>query len=171
MSLYAEAVPQARKMLTNLGVWLDQAESYASERGFEVDVLLSRRLYPDMFTLGQQLGAACDNAKFIGARLAGVEPPKHPDTETTLAEYRERIASVQSFLEGLDEAAFEGAEDRLLSPGFLRGGTVTTADYLREFALPNFYFHLAMAYAILRHSGVPLGKMIYIGSMNVRPPA
>jgi hypothetical protein len=157
------------KMLRNLLSWLDQLGAHAEERSFDPECLVTARLYPDMFTFAQQIQAACDAAKFTAARLSGREAPSHPDTEGSLGELRERVASVLSYLEAFTADDLEGAEARVLSPGFLQGATVTAPDYLREFALPNFYFHLSMAYAILRSNGVPLGKRTWIGSMNVRP--
>lgn len=170
MSVYDECMPQMMKMLTNLEHWLDQACEYAEAREFDPERLVNARLSPDMFALVKQVQAACDAAKFTGARLSETEAPRNEDTETTLAELRERIAVTRAFLEGLDPAAFEGAGERILTLAMLRGGSVTGADYLREFAIPNFYFHVSMAYAILRHNGVKLGKRTYIGKLNIKMP-
>jgi hypothetical protein len=170
MSLYHESVPALLKMLGNLDTWLDEAAHYAAERSFEPDVLLQSRLSPDMFAFTRQVQSACDNAKFIAARLAGQEPPKYEDNETSLDELRERVAITRQYLERFREADFEGAAERHLFLPFLRGGYLTGAEYLRSFAMPNFYFHLNMAYALLRQSGVKLGKLKYIGSMDVRMP-
>jgi len=169
MSLYQDTVPQLIKMLRNLESWLDEGVEYADSRSFDPEVLLQQRLYPDMYPLVRQIQAACDTAKFIGARLSGVDAPVNPDTETTLAEIRERIAGTLSFLESVDADAFDG--DRVLKLAFLQGGSVTATDYLYEFAIPNFYFHLTNSYSLLRHNGVLLGKRKYMGSMNVKFPS
>lgn len=169
MSLYDTSMPMMIKMLGNLDNWLQEASAYAESRGFEVDVLLQARLAPDMFPLVRQIQSACDAAKFVGARLSETEAPKHPDTETTLAELRVRIAAVIAFLEGIPRSAFEGAETRDLFLPMLRGGSMKGADYLCEFGLPNFYFHVNMIYALLRQQGVKLGKLTYLGGMSVKP--
>ncbi len=170
MPSHRTPVSQAIKMLSNLESWLDEASEYAESREFDFDVLLQSRLYPDMFPLIRQVQAAADAAKFIGARLAGIDPPVNEDTETTLDELRARVASTIAFLADVDEEAFDKGRDSELTPAFLHGGSITGADYLNEFALPNFYFHISMAYAILRHNGVKLGKRAFIGSMNVKMP-
>ena len=169
MSVHAESVPQLVKMLRNLASWLDEGAAWAETRGFDVDVLLQARLFPDMFPLVRQVQAACDSAKFVGSRLSGHDAPLHPDTEATLDELRARIDEVVAYLEGLPAEAFDG--DRLLSLPFLPEHHVRGVDYLREFALPNFYFHATTAYAILRHCGVTLGKRTFIGGMTLVPKA
>lgn len=123
-----------------------------------------------MYPLARQVMAACDGPKLAAARLSGTESPVHPDTEATIPELRARIATTIAYLEAFTPAHFEAASHVVLAPGFLRGGSITGVDYLREFVLPNTYFHLAMAYGILRHCGVPLGKRTWLGSMNVRMP-
>jgi hypothetical protein len=168
MTLYSQTVPQMSKMLSNLERWLDKAEAHATAKKFEVDTLLQARLAPDQYSLVRQVQSACDNVKFLAARLAAKEAPKHPDTETTMAELRARIATVKSYVAGFSEADFKGAETRLVPLSFMPGKGVTGDDYAAEMALPNFYFHLVHCYAILRHNGVDLGKMDYIGSMNLK---
>jgi len=168
MSLYAVSVPQLKKMLANLDRWLDAGVALAKEKKFETTVLANARLAPDQYPLVRQVMSACDAAKFAGARLAGKEAPKHPDTETTLEEVRPRIKAVIAFLDTLKESDFVGAEKRIVPLQFMEGKGLAATDYLVELALPNFYFHVATAYAILRHNGVSLGKSDYIGSMNVR---
>ena len=170
MPLYNATVPQLSKMLGNLSRWLDEAIAYAESREFDPESLLQARLYPDQFALVRQVQAACDSAKFIGARLSDTEAPSHPDTETTLPELKARIESTIGFIQGLDEAAFEGAGERRLFLPFLHGAWVSGDDYLNEFGLPNFYFHVTTAYAILRHNGVKLGKRTFIGNMNANAP-
>ena len=169
MLLHAAAVSQPAKMLRNLEVWLDKSVAFAESRGFDPEILLQARLAPDQYALVRQIQAACDNAKFAGARLARIDPPRHPDTETTLAELRARIESVLAFLETITPAMIEGAEDREVELTFAKDQRIRAGDYLDEFALPNLYFHLVTAYAILRHNGVPLTKTDYIGSISLYP--
>jgi hypothetical protein len=168
MSLYDHSIPQLKKMLTNLGSWLDAGVAYADKKKFDSAVLANARLAPDMYPLVKQVQSACDSAKFAGARLSGKEAPKHPDTETTMDELRARVKSALAFLETLKAADFNGAEKRVVPLPFMEGKAMDGNDYLCELALPNFYFHITMAYAILRHNGVELGKMNYIGSMNLK---
>ncbi len=170
MSMYNATVPQLSQMLDNLTGWMDEAQAYAEERGFEVAVLLDQRLHPDMFSLRRQIQSSCDNVKLACARLGGVEAPRHEDGEQTWDELKARIAEVGAFVQGLDPEGFEGAAKRELTPGFLRGQAVLGHHYLNQFALPNLYFHLSMVYAILRANGVKLGKMKFIGKMTTYTP-
>lgn len=150
-------------MLGNLDQWLQAAAAYAGQRGFEVDVLAQARLAPDQYTLAQQVQSACDQAKFAAAYLSGNKPPSHPDTEKTIAELRQRIHTCREYLAGFSRADFEGGEDRAVSPAWMQGNSVRGERYVVRVAVPNFYFHVTTAYAILRHNGVPLGKQDYIG--------
>jgi uncharacterized protein len=168
MSLYEASVPQLKKMLTNLERWLGAAVEQAQKKSFDPNVLLGARLAPDQYALTQQIQAVCDNAKFAAARIAGKDPPKHPDTETTLEELHARIRTVKVYLDTFTPADFVNAEARTVVLPFLGGKVLSTADYLTEMVLPNFYFHLVTAYSILRHNGVALGKMDFIGPLNVR---
>lgn len=168
--MYDSTISQLDKMLGNLDSWLGEAIAWAEERGFEADQLVHARLFPDMFALDRQVQSSCDTAKFLGARLAGVEAPSHPDDEKTLAELRTRIASTRSFLATLEPGSFAGAEEKKLFLPFLNGGYVLGKEYVDAFALPNFYFHVSMAYALLREAGVKLGKRAYLGSLDVRSP-
>lgn len=168
MSLYQASVPQFKKMLNALGKWLDIAVEHAAKKSYDPSVLLSSRLAPDQYSLTRQIQVICDGAKTTTARLAGKEPPKHPDTETTLEELRARIATVLTYLDTITEADFAEAKTRVIALPFMPGKGLIAADYLNEMGLPNFYFHLTTAYAILRHNGVPLGKMEFIASLNLR---
>jgi hypothetical protein len=125
-------------------------------------------LAPDQYPLTRQIQAACDAAKFVGARLGAKEAPKNPDTETTLAELRTRIAGTVSFLDGITEKDFAGAETRMCPLPWMPGKGLTGADYMNELGMPNFYFHVTTAYSIMRHNGVELGKTDFIGSLNVK---
>lgn len=162
MSLH-QSVVQMSHMLRNLDGLLAKAAAFAEAKGCSADDFVGFRLAPDMRPLSFQIQSACDTAKFTGARLAAVEPPKHPDEEATMAELRQRIASTLEFLDGLDAGQFGGAAEREVRLSFLPGKAIRGADYLREFALPNFYFHVTTAYALLRMSGVAVGKRDFIG--------
>jgi uncharacterized protein len=158
-------VPQYAKMLHNLEQWLDKAAAHAKAKSFEVDTLVHARLAPDQYALDRQIQSACDTAKFSAAYLSGKEPPAHPDTEKTMAELRARIKSCLSFLETISAADVAGAEERKVAPKWMQGKWMKGDQYLVQMSLPNFYFHVTTAYAILRHNGVDLGKMNYIGSV------
>src|SRR5262249_10922962 len=161
-------VQQFPKMLRNMDQWLDKATTYAKAKSFEVDVLAQARLAPDQYPLVRQVQSACDSAKFATAYLSGKQAPPHPDTEQTIAELRQRIKTCLSFLETVKESDFAGAEERKVSPAWLQGKRVRGDHYLVQASIPNFYFHVTTAYAILRHNGVDLGKMDYIGSLPTR---
>lgn len=169
MSLSKETVVQFTKMLQNLQGWLDEAEGFAKAREMDPELLLAVRLYPDQYELRRQIQASCDAAKLCGARLAAVEAPKHEDGPQSIAELRARIGEVIGFLQGLDQALIDGSGARPISLHFAPGMVVDAADYAREFAIPNFYFHITTAYACLRHCGVKLGKRNFIGGMSLRP--
>ena len=156
------------KTLRNLGQWMDKATEHAQAKSFEVDVLAQARLAPDMYPFARQVQAACDQAKYAAAYLGGRQAPSHPDTEQTFAELRQRIDKCLAFLESVSAADLAGADDRRVSPPWLGGRWLTGRDYLIHVAVPNFFFHATVAYAILRHNGVPLGKMDFVGSLPVR---
>jgi hypothetical protein len=160
-----EAIRLFSKTLENLEKWMDKAGEHAKARSFDVDVLAQARLAPDQFTFVQQVQSACDQAKYLAAYLAGKPAPSHPDSERTFAELRERIRKCTGFLATVSEKDLAGADERKVAPPWMRGRWLRGHDYFVELAVPNFFFHVAMAYAILRHNGVPLGKMDYIGSL------
>jgi hypothetical protein len=168
MPLYDATVPQFKKTLGQLNVWLDKAVEYATKKKFEPSVLLNARLAPDQFNFIRQVQGACDAAKFGAARVAGKTPPAQPDTETTLDELRARINATIAFLDTIKPEDFKGSESRKVSLSFMPGKVIAASDYLNEMALPNFYFHYTTAYAILRHNGVDLGKMDFLGSMKLQ---
>lgn len=168
MSLYEGSVVQFKKMLTQLDKWLDAGLAYSQKKAFDPSILLGSRLAPDQYALVRQVQAACDAAKFAAARLTGKEAPKHPDTEQTVEELKARIQSVVAYLDTFKAADFAGAESRKITLPFLEGKVLLGPDYLMEMVIPNFFFHLTTAYAILRHLGVDLGKRDFIGSLNVR---
>ena len=165
MTLHDLTVPQLVKMLANLDNWLGAAVAFADTKKFDPHTLLRARLAPDQYALDRQLQACCDNAKFICARLAGKEWPAHPDTETTFDQLRQRIAHVTAYVHGFKPEDFAEADKRHITLPWMNGKWMTGAEYVRDFALPNLYFHFTTAYAILRHNGVPLGKAAFIGSV------
>ena len=168
MSLVFASVLESKKMLNNLDTWIEKGVAHAKAKSFDPNVLLAMRLAPDQYPLLRQVQSSCDNAKFLAARLTGKEAPKHPDTEQTVDEVRARIHTCVSHLDTFKASDFDGAETRVVTLPFMEGKVISGSDYLTEMALPNFYFHLMTAYSILRHSGVPLAKFDYIGSLNVR---
>lgn len=153
------------KMLDNLEKWMDKAAENAKERSFEVDVLADARLAPDQFSFVQQVQAACDQAKYAAAYLGGKPAPSHPDTEKTFAELHERIRKCTAFVATVGEKDLAGADERKVAPPWLGGRWLRGGDYRIHVAVPNFFFHVTTAYAILRHNGVPLGKMDYVGGL------
>ena len=160
-------IAEMKTMLTNLDRWLEAAEEHAKTKKTEPDTLILARLALDQYPLVKQVQSACDSAKLAAARLTGKEAPVHADDEKTYAEVRARVAKVTTYLDSFSEKDFEGAETRKVALPFIPGGNkgALGADYLVYFAQPNFYFHLVHAYAILRHNGVSLGKMDFIGAM------
>jgi len=168
MNLYDATVPVFTKQLAAIDKWLDKAAALADAKKFELDVLAGARLAPDQYSFARQIQAACDQAKYTVAKLTGTEPPSHPDTEKTIAELRQRVQTVIAYLATFKPDDFNGAEERGCSHSWMGGKSMRGGDYLDHFALPNFYFHLTTAYDILRHNGVPLGKMDYIASLPLR---
>jgi len=165
MNLYDASVPVISKLLANVDKWLDKAVAFADAKKFDVDVLLNARLAPDQYSFVRQIQAACDQAKYTAAKLAGKEPPAHSDTEKTVAELRQRVRSVVEYLGTFKREDFNGAEERSCSHTWMGGKSMKGIDYLHHLGLPNFYFHLTTAYDILRHNGVDLGKMDYLVSL------
>jgi hypothetical protein len=165
LTVYEASVPRLANILRNLSAILDKAEAHVEARKLDPLALTQARLFPDMFTLARQVQTACDAAKGAVARLAAVEIPKHEDTEKTFPELKARIAKTLAFIESVDRAKLDGAESREVKLK-LRGEDTTLGalQYLFGFAYPNFYFHVATAYNILRHNGVELGKRDYIGN-------
>ncbi|AKF04547.1 DUF1993 domain-containing protein [Sandaracinus amylolyticus] len=168
MSLHSQIVPPITKLLTNVETWIDLAHEHASKKSFDPAVLLAARLAPDQFPLLKQLQATCDHGKFAAARVAGKDPPKHPDTEQTWDEIRARIRVVREYVASFTPADFEGAEQRIVPLSFMPGKALSAPDYLHHSALPNLYFHATTAYAILRHNGVDVGKRHFIGALPLR---
>lgn len=168
--MYYESLTQMKKMLGQAEKWLDAAETFAKEKSFDSNAFLGFRLAPDQFAFARQIQTACDTAKLAASRLSGKEAPKHPDTEQTLDELRARVRSVIAYLDGFSAKDLEGAETRTVTQPRWEGKVMSGADYFREHAQPNFFFHLTHSYAILRHNGVPLGKRDYLGALSLRMP-
>jgi uncharacterized protein len=169
--MYYDVIAQSAQSLKNLLACLDKAEAYAAEKQFDVGVLLTSRLAPDMQPFTYQIQSACDYVKAAAAWLSGQTPPRHEDNERTIAELRARILKTVAFVDSVKREQFAGAQDRAVKlswapPGKVIGG----ADYLLQVAIPNIYFHLAMAYAILRHNGVDVGKRDFLGPLNFIAP-
>ena len=165
ISMYQASAPRFANTLTNLSAILDKAKAHAEARKIDEQVLTSSRLYPDMFALARQVQIACDSAKGAVARLAGVEIPKHEDSEKTFDELKERIAKTLAFIATVKPAQIDGTEDKEVVLK-LQGKEVPFKgmQYLLGFAWPNFYFHVTTVYNILRHNGVEIGKRDFIGT-------
>ncbi len=163
--LYDITVTQYIKTLSNLSGFLDKAVVFAESKKIDVGVLLNSRLAPDQFNLIRQIQIACDTAKFGAARLTGKEAPSHPDTETTLDELKARIDSVQAYLATFTESEFSGAETRHISQPRWEGKYLTGLEFAIQHSIPNLFFHVTTAYAILRHNGVDVGKKDFLGAM------
>lgn len=165
LSMYQATVPVGQRALRNLRQLLVKGEAHAQAQGFDPGVLLQTRLYPDMFPLLRQVQIATDGIKNAAARLAGVEALKFGDDETTFAQLYARLDRAIDYLDTFTAAQIDGSEGRAISVP-RRNGEPLAFDgrtYLLGFVTPNLYFHLATAYAILRHAGVPLGKADFLG--------
>lgn len=164
--LYTGSVPVFRKMLTAFDAILTRTENHIEERKLEPDAFLQARLFPDMFTFVRQVQIACDFAKSVPARLSGTEVPAYDDNERTFADLHARVKKTLEFIASIDEAKFAGAEHRaiVLRPGTPRERRFDGGEsYLFAYGIPQFFFHIATAYGLLRHNGVELGKMDYMG--------
>ncbi|WP_337182314.1 DUF1993 domain-containing protein [Shinella sp.] len=164
ISPYDLSVPAFQRGFAVLSRLLDKAEAFAQERKIDPQVLVNARLAPDMLPLAGQVQRMSDTAKGAAARLTGTEAPSFADDETTLADLRARIEKTTAYLASVPEAAFDDAADRTVVLK-TRGGEMSSSgkEYLLTFVLPNFYFHLTTAYAILRHNGVAVGKLDFLG--------
>jgi hypothetical protein len=165
MSLYDATVPAFQQILGALDGILGKAEAHCKAKNIQPEVLLSARLYPDMFALTRQIQTACDFAAKTCARLTGSEVPVTPDTEKSFEELRQRIARTADYVKAFKPAQFDGADSREITfpVGPSNQMTLKGQQYLSAFALPNFYFHAAIAHGILRHNGVEIGKRDFMG--------
>ncbi len=166
LSLYAASIPVFKQMLTALSAVLAKGEAHATAKNIQPDALLQARLFPDMFPLVRQVQIAVDFAKGAGARLAGLEPPKYEDTETTFADLQALLTKVLAFLDTIKAEQVDGNEAReiVLRPGTEKEKRLSTQTYLLHYSLPQFFFHVTTAYDLLRHNGVEVGKRDYMGA-------
>jgi hypothetical protein len=164
--MYYQVISQCTQMLKNLESWLDKAEEYAGAKTFDVSVLMTGRLAPDMKPFIYQVQSACDYVKAAAAWLSGQRPPKHEDNEQMIDQVRARIRKTVAFAESVTEAQYAGAAERRVSLTWAPGKVLGGKDYLLEMTIPNVYFHIVMAYAILRHNGVHIGKMDFLGPIH-----
>jgi hypothetical protein len=166
LSMYQASVPVFVQGLTGLGGVIDKAAAHAAERKIDPAALLQARLFPDMFPFTRQVQIVTDFAKGGAARLAGVEFPPYEDSETSFEELKARVDKTIAFLRTLEAGAVDGSEERDIT--LVRRGETSIVKgqaYLLEQAMPNFYFHLTTAYAILRHNGVEVGKRNFLGTV------
>lgn len=168
LSVYDITTGQFIRSLGALQGLLTKAAQFADQKRINVEVLLASRLAPDQFPLSRQIQMVCDNAKLCSARLSGAEAPKHEDKEQTLAEFQARIESTLTFLQSLNPEQFDKYAEKNIRFPWNPGVYLTAPEYVAQYALPNFYFHLTTAYSILRHNGVELGKGDYLGAVNWR---
>jgi uncharacterized protein len=166
ISMHSASAPIFLKMLGNLLVWLDKAEAHAAARKFDAANYLGLRLAPDMLPFARQIQIASDAAKGAMARLAGVEVPKWDDNEASIADLRARIGKTIDYVKSFSAAQIDGSEGREITIPMRSGDALkfTGEGFLKHFALPNFFFHVTTAYALLRHAGVEIGKGDFLGA-------
>lgn len=165
LSMFHASIPVLLRYLNNLEAILEKGAQHARQRNVEDIHYTAMRLMPDMFPLSRQVQIACDVAKGGGARLAGLQPPVHEDTETSFDELKGRVLKVIQYLKEIKPAQIDGSEDKEIS---LKAGnqelSFKGADYLLNFVLPNVFFHITTTYALLRAAGVDLGKRDFLGA-------
>ena len=165
-SMYVASVPPIIRSLTNLRAILEKAAAYAEAKKIDPSVLINARLYPDMFPLSRQVQIASDVAKGAVSRLAGLEPPKYEDNESTFPELLARLDKTIELLESCKPEQVDGSEDKtIVLPMHDKTVIFTGSSYLHDFVLPNVYFHVTTVYAILRHNGVEIGKKDFLGNI------
>ena len=165
ISMYQASIPVFVHQLENLSKILDKASAHAESKKIDPSVFITARLAPDMYPLSRQVQIASDIVKCCAARLSGIEVPSYKDDETTFSDLQVRIAITINFLKSVNAAQIDGSEERTITLKMHDKETHFAGQpYLLYFVLPNFYFHISMAYAILRHNGVEIGKMDFIGS-------
>jgi hypothetical protein len=165
--MYYQVIAQCTQSLKNLETCLDKADQYAATKKFNVGVLMTSRLAPDMQPFTYQVQSACDYVKAGAAWLSGQTPPRHEDNEQTIDELRARIRKTVAFAEGVKEAQYADASKNKVKLSWAPGKVIGGEDYLLQMTIPNTFFHIAMAYAILRHNGVNVGKVDFLGSINL----
>ena len=166
-TMHSASVPIFVRMLGNIEAWLDKAQAHAETKKFDPSVYLAARLAPDMLPFTRQIQIASDNAKGCIARLAGVEIPKYEDNEATIDELRERIRKTIDYVQSVPADKINGSEERDITVPRRDGPMIVKGEpYLKNFVLPNFFFHVTTTYALLRHNGVDLGKSDYLGPLK-----
>ena len=168
--MFYQVIAQCTQNLLNLETCLDKAEQYAAAKKFDVGVLMTSRLAPDQHPFKYQIQSACDYVKAAAAWLSGQVPPRHEDNEQTFDELRERIRKTVAFAESVKAEQYAGAAERTVRLSWAPGKVIGGVDYLLQMTIPNTFFHITMAYAILRHNGVDVGKMDYLGAINLVDP-
>lgn len=165
LTMYQASIPGFLRMLGNLSAILDKAAAHAEAKKIDPAVFINARLAPDMFPLSRQVQIATDMVKGCAARLAGIEVPRYEDNETSFADLQARIAKTIAFIQSVSASQIDGSEDRQITLKFgSRELSFLGQAYLLDFVLPNFHFHLTTTYAILRHNGMEIGKMDYVGN-------
>lgn len=167
-SVYDVTTGQFIRSLKALRAILVKAGQFCEQKRIAPEVLFGSRLAPDQFPLSRQVQMVCDNAKLCSARLTGADAPKHEDKEQTLPEFLARIDSTLTFIESLERHQYATYADKHIKFPWNPGVYLEGSDYVTQYALPNFYFHLTTAYAILRHNGVDVGKSDYLGAVDWR---
>lgn len=165
ISMYAASIPVFRQLLGSLNELLGKAQAHCVDKSIDPNALLLARLFPDMFPLSRQVQIACDFARGVSARLAGVQVPTNEDKEQTFEDLRALIARTLAFLDGLTPSQFEASEEReiITRPGTPKEKKFTGQSYLLSYGLPQFFFHVTTTYALLRHNGLDVGKRDYMG--------
>jgi uncharacterized protein len=164
--MFYRVIAQCAQALNNLETCLDKAEQHAAAKKFDVGVLMASRLAPDMHPFIYQVQSACDYVKGAAAWLSGQKPPRHADDEKTIDEVRARIRKTAAFVQSVAEDQYAGARGRTVALSWMPGKVIAGEDYLLQVTIPNVFFHVSMAYAILRHNGVDVGKQDFLGPMN-----
>jgi hypothetical protein len=164
LTMYQASIPSFVRMLGNMSAILDKAAAHAEAKKIEPSIFINARLTPSMYPLSRQVQIATDLVKGCAARLAGIAVPSYEDNETTFAELQARIAKTIAFIQNITAAQIDGSEEKEITLKFGKDFHFLGQAYLLDFVYPNFHFHLTTAYAILRHNGVELGKMDYIGN-------
>ena len=165
--MYYQAILQLAQNLKAVEIWLDKAEEFAAAKKFDIDVLLNGSLAPDMKPLIYQVQSASDYVKGGAAWLSGQKPPRHEDDERTISDLRTRIQKTVAFVESVKEKQYANAGAQKVGMSWAPVGKILGGeDYLLQMVIPSAYFHTTMAYAILRHHGVGVGKMDFVGSIN-----
>ena len=165
--MFYRVIAQCTQALKNLEILLDKAEQDAAPKKYDIGVLMTSRLAPGQHPFIQQVQIACDYVKFAAARLSGQTPPKHEDTELTIGEVRARIRKTVAFAESVGEAQYEGASERKVGVTWAPDKVIRSMDYLLQLTIPNTFFYVTTAYDTLRHNGVDVGKMDYLGPVNL----